>query len=220
MAFNSIISFIWCISDYSYVKLSILFSLITSYHGIHTITEQSQSSFEDIQHFEHLDNDDQHFDLLDYHDQYFECLDDDQCFEQPDDDDDYEDQNIEHFDDQYFECPDDGLDFEQQSDEEDTDGYRASTDDKAHNLLANDTLLYAGASITVNVTMVLLLAFTVHHKLTNKAISDLLYLIRTICPQPNNTCTLYKFRKKNSRLTILVHLTIPRLTIPDPLALC
>jgi len=47
---------------------------------------------------------------------------------------------------------------------------------------ANDTPLYAGVSITVNVTMVLLLAFAVRHKLTNEAISDLLYLIHTICP--------------------------------------
>lgn len=56
--------------------------------------------------------------------------------------------------------------------------------------------LYPGASITVNITMVLLLAFAVRHKLTNEAISDLLYLIEKICPQPNSGCkTLYNFRK-------------------------
>ena len=58
----------------------------------------------------------------------------------------------------------------------------------------DNTPLYPGASITVNVTMILLLAFAVRHKLTNEAISDLLYLIDTICPKPNNTCkTLYNF---------------------------
>ena len=60
----------------------------------------------------------------------------------------------------------------------------------------DNTPLYPGASITVNVTMILLLAFAVRHKLTNEAISDLLYLINTICPKPNNTCkTLYNFKK-------------------------
>ena len=59
-----------------------------------------------------------------------------------------------------------------------------------------DIPLYLGASITINVTMILLLAFSVHHKLTNEAISDLLYLIDKICPQPNIGCkTLYNFRK-------------------------
>ena len=52
----------------------------------------------------------------------------------------------------------------------------------------DSTPLYAGASITVNVTMILLLAFAIRHRLTNEAISDLLF----ICPKPNNTCkTLY-----------------------------
>jgi len=55
---------------------------------------------------------------------------------------------------------------------------RARTDE-ADDLQTDDTPLYADASITVNVTLVLLLAFAVHH---NKAISDLLHLISTIFP--------------------------------------
>ena len=43
----------------------------------------------------------------------------------------------------------------------------------------------AGASITVGITMTLLLAFIVQHKLTNKAVTDLLYIIEIICPKPN-----------------------------------
>ena len=67
----------------------------------------------------------------------------------------------------------------------------------------DDTPLYPGASITVNVTMILLLAFAVRHKLTNEAISDLLYLINTICPKPNNTCkTLYNFKNFFSNLVM------------------
>ena len=52
--------------------------------------------------------------------------------------------------------------------------------------------------------MLLPLAFTVRHKLTNEAIADLLYLVDIICPQPNNSCkTLYNFKK------ILSYLIIP-----------
>ena len=40
----------------------------------------------------------------------------------------------------------------------------------------HDDPLYAGAAITVGVAMTLLLAFIIRHKLTNEAISDLLYL--------------------------------------------
>ena len=194
---------------------------------IHTITEQlsgrceeSQSSSDDLQpynecpgdnhqHFEHPDidnqhcehpNDDQYFECPDDdqysdYDQYFECPDDDQYFEHPDDD-------------QYFERPDD----EEHNEEEHTENDRPPTDDDPDNdpdndpLLPNDTPLYAGASITVNVTMVLLLAFAVRHKLTNEAISDLLYLIHTICPQPNKACTsLFKLKKFFSSLIIPVH---------------
>ena len=165
---------------------------------MHTIIEQPQSMVEDLQYFEHLDNDDQHLnEHLDNDDQYLnehlgnddqhliEHLDNDDqhLIEHLDNDDQHnghhleqsdDDLNLEHFDDRYFECPDDGLDFEQQSDEESID--RAQTDE-ADDLQTDDTPLYAGASITVNVTMVLLLAFAVRHKLTNKAISDLLYRI-------------------------------------------
>ena len=74
-----------------------------------------------------------------------------------------------------------------------------------HDSQAADAPLYPGASITVNVTMLLLLAFTVRHKLTNEAIADLLYLIDIICPQPNNSCkTLYNFKKFFSYLIIPV----------------
>jgi len=69
--------------------------------------------------------------------------------------------------------------------------------------ITDNTPLYPGASITVNVTMILLLAFVTRHKLTNEALSDLLYLIDTICPQPNNCCkTLHYFRKYFSYLLI------------------
>jgi len=52
----------------------------------------------------------------------------------------------------------------------------------------HDEPLYTGAAITVGVVMTLLLAFIVCHKLTNEAISDLLYLIDLICPKPNRCC--------------------------------
>ena len=40
--------------------------------------------------------------------------------------------------------------------------------------------------------MTLILAFVVRHKLTNEAISDLLFLIDHICPKPNRCCTNLK----------------------------
>ena len=60
----------------------------------------------------------------------------------------------------------------------------------------DDDPLYPGASITVKVTMILILAFVTRHKLTNEAISDLLYLLNIICPEFGKCCSsLYKFKK-------------------------
>lgn len=56
--------------------------------------------------------------------------------------------------------------------------------------------LYAGASITVGITMTLLLAFIVRHKLTNEAVSDLLHIIEVICPKPNKCIKTHYFFKK------------------------
>ena len=56
--------------------------------------------------------------------------------------------------------------------------------------------LYPGATITVKITMILMLAFVTRHKLTNEAISDLLYLLNIICPKSTKCCSsLYKFKK-------------------------
>jgi len=55
---------------------------------------------------------------------------------------------------------------------------------------------YHGAPISYRVLMILLLTYTVRHKLTNEAISDLLYIIGLVCPQPNYCCSsLHKFKK-------------------------
>ena len=56
--------------------------------------------------------------------------------------------------------------------------------------------LYPGATITVKITIILILAFVTRHKLTNEVISDLLYLLNNICPKPTKCCSsLYKFKK-------------------------
>ena len=56
--------------------------------------------------------------------------------------------------------------------------------------------LYPGATITVKITMILILAFVTRHKLTNEAISDLLYLLNILCPKSTKCCSsLYKFKK-------------------------
>ena len=60
---------------------------------------------------------------------------------------------------------------------------------------SKDHSLYHGAPISYRV-MILLLAYAVWHKLTNKAITDLLYIIGLVCPQPNHCCSsLHKFKK-------------------------
>jgi len=63
--------------------------------------------------------------------------------------------------------------------------------------------LYPGATISLKVVLLLLLAFVVRHKLSKEATDDLLYIINLICPQPNNCCTsVFKFRKSFSYLQI------------------
>ena len=60
----------------------------------------------------------------------------------------------------------------------------------------DDDPLYPSASITVKVMMILILAFATRHKLTNEAISDLLYLLNIVFPKSSNYCSsLYKFKK-------------------------
>ena len=73
------------------------------------------------------------------------------------------------------------------SEEEKADSEAEEEADTGSHYDHNDPL-YAGAGITVGVAMTLLLAFIVHHKLTNEAIADLLYLIDHICPKPNRCC--------------------------------
>ena len=79
----------------------------------------------------------------------------------------------------------------------DNDSEDENSEDKGPKYESNvSDPLYPGASITVSVTMTLLLAFIVCHKLTNEAISDLLYIVDYICPKPNKSCkTLYNFKK-------------------------
>ena len=74
-------------------------------------------------------------------------------------------------------------------------GAEEDADSESHH--EHDDPLYAGAAITVGVVaMTLLLVFIIRHKLTNEAITDLLYLIDHLCPKPNRCCkTLYKFKK-------------------------
>ena len=128
----------------------------------------------------------------------------------------YDNQPYSQYDDQPYteECPDDPFAQEGQPypdqpyvsedsidsliDEEQPYSHEKQQSDQhpfSEERINDNTPLYPGASITVNVTMILLLAFAVRRKLTNEAISDLLYLIDTICPKPNNTCkTLYNFK--------------------------
>jgi len=93
-------------------------------------------------------------------------------------------------------------------DEESSEGLEGSptfSEEDAEPQYDHDEPLYPGAAITVGVVMTLVLAFVVRHKLTNEAISDLLYLIDHICPKPNRCCkTLYKFKKFKKFFSFLV----------------
>lgn len=53
----------------------------------------------------------------------------------------------------------------------------------------SDDMLYSGAPITSNSSVVLLLSFVFKHKLTRKAFNDLLAVIEAHCPRPNNCKT-------------------------------
>ena len=97
---------------------------------------------------------------------------------------------------------DDNMAFEDQ--EESNEGLEDSDEENdSEPQYDHDDPLYPGAEITVGVFMTLLLAFAVRHKLTNEALSDLLYLMDHICPKPNRCCkTLYKFKKFFSFLVL------------------
>ena len=49
----------------------------------------------------------------------------------------------------------------------------------------DSTPLYSGSSFTTDVTLVMILMFSLRHSLSYEAISDLLRLIKTLCPNPN-----------------------------------
>lgn len=53
----------------------------------------------------------------------------------------------------------------------------------------SDDMLYSGAPITSNSSVVLLLSFVFKHKLTREAFNDLLAVIEAHCPRPNNCKT-------------------------------
>ena len=53
----------------------------------------------------------------------------------------------------------------------------------------SDDMLYSGAPITSNSSVMLLLSFVFKHKLTREAFNDLLAVIEAHCPRPNNCKT-------------------------------
>jgi len=84
--------------------------------------------------------------------------------------------------------------------------------EEEHEVDNKEVPLYPGATISLKVVLLLLLAFVVHHKLSKEAMDDLLYIINLTCPQPNNCCT-----SLDCSLTCRFLLT---LAIIVPLALC
>ena len=59
-----------------------------------------------------------------------------------------------------------------------------------------DEPIYAGSSVTLLQCLILLLTFATRHALTNEAISDLLSLLRLLCPFPSlNPNSLWLFRR-------------------------
>ena len=87
----------------------------------------------------------------------------------------------------------------EESTNDDDQGEESNNDDDPGedcNINEDDFPLYPGALISFKVTMILLLAFSIRHNLTNEAISDLLYIINLMCPKPNRCCkSLYRFKK-------------------------
>ena len=92
---------------------------------------------------------------------------------------------------------------ETHGDEEQSDEELHGQTDQEESTDGNDIPLYPGATITVKVALLLLLAFVVRHNLTKEAINNLLYLIDLLCPKPNKCCkSAYRFKKFFSFLII------------------
>ena len=61
----------------------------------------------------------------------------------------------------------------------------------------DSTPLYSGSYFTIDVTLVMILMFSLRHSLSYEAISDLLRLIKTLCPNPNGIPrSFWCFRKR------------------------
>ena len=156
------------------------------------------------------DIDDQDHDIDNYQDYNI----DDQDYNFDDEDYDIDDQHIDHGQEGNSEGVDDDQNFDDDQDiddnqENDVEGTDMSDEEveneipqdeaKESEYLHNnddDTPLYAGAPVTIKITMILILAFVSRHKLTNEAISDLLYLLNMICPGTSKCLhSVYKFNK-------------------------
>lgn len=170
------------------------------------INDPSNGTIQDI--------DDQDHDIDNYQDYNI----DDQDYNIDDEDYDIDYQHIVHGqegnsegvdDDQNFD-DDQDIDDNQENDAEGTD----MSDEEVENEIPqdeakeseclhndDDTPLYPGAPVTIKITMILILAFVTRHKLTNEAISDLLYLLNIICPGTSKCLhSVYKFKKYFSNL--------------------
>ena len=150
----------------------------------------------DIDDYQDYDIDDQGCDIDD--DQHIdhgqegnsEGVDDDQNFDDDQDIDDNQENDLEGTD--IFDMSDEEIENEVPQDE-------TNESERLHN--DDDTPLYAGAPVTIKITMILILAFVTRHKLTNEAISDLLYLLNIICPGTSKCLhSVYKFKKYFSNL--------------------
>ena len=112
--------------------------------------------------------------------------------------DNEQDEYLDNEQDEYLDnAQDEHIDNEQDEhiDNEQDEHLDNEQDDDPINSKHLDAPLYPGATITFKITMILLLTFAVRHKLSNEAISDLLYIIEILCPKPNLCCkSVYKFK--------------------------
>ena len=120
--------------------------------------------------------------------------------EEDNEDDDYDDYDDNDDDDDDDDDNDDGDDDDDDDDNDDDDD-DDDDDEPSNEVTENESrfqheLLYKEASITTSASRVLIMKYTMKHKLSREALADLLQILKLHCPFPNNVpSSLFHFTK-------------------------
>lgn len=71
-----------------------------------------------------------------------------------------------------------------------------------------DIPLYAGGTISLGLSLILIMSFTITHNLTDAALQDLLKIISLHCPSPNEVLNSNNFFRNIFSSTIVTQLLV------------